>query len=119
MKKGYLIISVCPATDVELLTLKAQPATNALAIESAYLHAQSVVYLTDTYKKAQRKAAIRTLRENGYGHVVGLYLAPNVHHTQQSKTLETELLLSKPPSHEEGFDELFLIDKEYQLIPHD
>ena len=117
MKKGYLIISVSPKTDVEVLTLKGQTATDTAAIESAYLNARDVVYLTDTHKPALRRAAVRTLRQNGYGYVVGLYLAPDVHPTQQSKALETQLLLSKPPSYEEGFDELFLVNKEHQLIP--
>ena len=118
MKKSYLIISVSPATDVKLLALNAEAATDTAAIESAYLNARDVVYLTNTHKPALRKAAIRTLRENGYRHVVGLYLAPDAEPTQQSKAPK-EQLLSKPPSYEEGFDELFVVNKEYQLIPHD
>jgi hypothetical protein len=117
MKKGYLIISVNPKADVDLLAVKAETATDTAGLESAYLNAQNVIYLTDTYKKALRKAAIRALRQNGYGHVVGLYLSPDTHPTKQSESKEK--LLSAPPCWEEGFDELYLVNREHQLIRYD
>jgi len=117
MKKGYLIVSANPKADIKSLSLKAEIAADTAGIESAYLNAQDVVYLTNTYKKALRKAAIRALRENGYRHVVGLYLSPDTHPTEQ--ITELEKLLSAPPCYEEGFDELYLVNQNHQLIRYD
>jgi hypothetical protein len=121
MRKAYLIISACPEVFVEPLALKGEIAADPAGIETAFLQAKSVVYLTDTHKKAQRRAAIRTLRANGFGYVVGLYLSPDTHLLEHSTAQETQTkqLLQKPPCYEEGYDELYVVTESYQLTPHD